>query len=348
MHNITNRLLPNKDRSDELEVFLGTRGGTSKMDERKVAYEEGRLVVEYNKRHQITSIQVAEDYGDSRIRRLEDEVAAALSEAGTEVRQRYLHSLYQTDGFLRHEDEFQILPSPPDAPQPDSLYAKHSFLLEYRYSKSPNLMVSRHRSDRRFSELSLLLNALLQTLTIRIGTIRKEWVVSSVTDGGHYLQLGYFGGKEHRPKAADGFSSTDDLSRLSTVDAQSYYTQLGVTPGDPLQIPDSFTKSLLAYERLDDESKAKFCRASYWTQVSSQLYPISQSASYAALVSAIEVFLPESERCPACGRPTSTENCRTCNQPSSGVTKQFRDFVDKYGCPQRRRGGGTDIRTGTV
>ncbi len=341
MKEVTDRLLPDKSKTDEFEVFIGSRGGTSQIDQRKVVHEGGRLVVEYDRHHQIESINVADDYDESILSSLENQIAEALSEHGTDVGRRYLHSLYLTEGLFRYGDSFQILPSPPDAPQPEFLHAPHSFLLEYRFPKSPHGLVNQHRSTRRFSELSLLLNALLRSLTLPIGTASHEWVVTASPEWNScYLQLGYFGGKEYRPKASDGFSSVKDLGPLDTVDAQSYYRQLGVISGSPLQLPDTFEESLTAYDELDDESKAKLCRASYWSQVSYRVFSTSQSASFAALVSAIEVFLPDPEaRCRECGRPTSTKRCCECNQPISGPTRQFREFVERYvpGIPASHR-----------
>jgi hypothetical protein len=332
MKNVTDRLLPDKDKSDELEVFLGTRGDSKQIESRQVAYEGGQLIIEYSKQHKINAIWVSDNYSPLMISHLQQEIVDALSEDGTEVGQRYLHSLYKTDGFFRHEDSFQILPSPPDAPQPEFLYAQHPFLLEYSYPKSSHQMVNQHRSTRRFSELSLLLNALLRSLYLPSSSATHEWVVTPDPNWtSHYLQLGYFGGKEHRPKAADGFSMTEGLTQIQSVASRSYYAQLGVEPGKSLQLPDIFTKLVIAFDQLNEESKARFCRASYWSHVGSRIFPISKSASFAALVSSIEVFLPDpDERCEKCGRPTSTERCPICNQPIVGPTKQFRDFVDKY------------------
>ena len=341
MKNITDRILPNQNAADELEVFLGTCGDSTQAEPRKVAYEGGRLIVEYTARHQISSICVADDYSESMIRKLERDVTEALSQGDKDVVRRYLHSLYLTDGFYRHGDDFQILPSPPDALQPKFAYAQHSFLLEYSFPKSPHRLVNQHRSSRRFSELSLLLNALLQAIQIPNNNTSHEWVVTPGPEWeSHYLQLGYFGGKEYRAKYADGFSSTEGLSQLEMVDAASYYTNLGVEAGKPLQLPTTFTRSLAAYNKLDEESKTKFCRASYWSHVSSRVFTVSQSAAFAALVSAIEVFLPEpAERCRECGRPTSADRCGSCNQPIAGPTRQFREFVERYapGVPARDR-----------
>jgi len=341
MKNITDRILPNQNAADELEVFLGTRGDSTQAEQRKIAYESGRLIVEYTARHQISSICVADDYGESMIRKLERDVAEALSQGDKEVAQRYLHSLYATDGFYSHKDRFQILPSPPDAPQPDFAYAQHSFLLEYSFPKSPHQLVNQHRSSRRFSELSLLLNALLRAIQLPNSSTTHEWVVTSGPEWAScYLQLGYFGGTEYRAKRADGFSSTEGLSQLEMVDVPSYYTSLGVDSGKPLQLPTTFTESLAAYDKLDEESKTKFCRASYWSHVSSRVFAVSQSAAFAALVSAVEVFLPEPvERCTECGRPTSADRCESCNQPIAGPTRQFREFVERYapGVPARDR-----------
>lgn len=178
MKNITDRILQNQNLADELEAFLGTRGDSQQTEQRKVAYEGGRLIVEYNANHQMRSICVTDDYAEPMIRKLESDVADALSHEGNEVAQRYLHSLYRVDGFYRHADTFQISPSPPDAPQPEFEHAYHSFLLEYSFSKSPHQLVNQHRSSRRFSELSLLLHALLHAVRLPNSSTTHEWVVT--------------------------------------------------------------------------------------------------------------------------------------------------------------------------
>ena len=146
MKDVTNRLLPDRTKSDEFEVLMASRGGESRQSKQTVIYEDGRLVVDYAKNHQISAIRVDDDYGESSLRELERQVRDAVSQDGTEVARQYLHSLYVTDGFYRYGDEFQILPAPPDAPQPTFLHAPHVFLLEYRFGTRPNSMVSKHRS----------------------------------------------------------------------------------------------------------------------------------------------------------------------------------------------------------
>lgn len=202
MKNITNRLV-RSDRIDELEVFLGTRGASTRSEIQglRVLYEDGRLVVEYNKHHRIRSISVADDYGEKRVARLECEVADALSEGDMEVRQQYLHSRQITTGYYRYGSQFQLLPSPPDSPQPGFAYAYHSFLLEFGYPKSPHELVDQHRADRRFSELSLVLNALVRDLQLPSASTTHEWAIipgSPSTSG--FLQLGYRGGRTAPPE----------------------------------------------------------------------------------------------------------------------------------------------------
>jgi hypothetical protein len=332
MKDVTGRLLPDRSKSDEFEVFMGSKSGTAQLDRRRIVREAGRLVIDYDKHHQVESIKVVDDYDESTLRALEAEIADALSEQGKVVEQRYIHSLYATGGFFRHGDVFQILPSPRDAPQPPFLHAPHSLLLEYSFPRSANGLVNAHRSQRRFSELSLLLSALLPTLMVPIGTASHRWAVVTEPEWtSRYVQLGYIGGKDFRPQGSDGFSLVDGLSPLESVDAGLYYTQPGVLSGEPLRLPDTFTKLIDAYERLDEVSKVMFCRASYWSQVSYQVFEVSQSASFAALVSAVEVFLRNADaRCETCGRPISSESCSSCKQPIAGPTKQFRDFVEKH------------------
>ena len=114
-----------------------------------------------------------------------------------------------------------------------------------------------------------MLNALLHALTLPRNTGAHEWIVTPGPEWENkYLQIGYFGGKQYRTRGADGFSTVDGLKPLERVDTKSYYAQIGVISGNPLQLPDSLDESLAAYDRLNSDAKARFCRASYWSQVS--------------------------------------------------------------------------------
>jgi hypothetical protein len=77
---------------------------------------------------------------------------------------------------------------------------------------------------------------------------------------------------------------------------------------------------------LPSGNRAKFDRATFWIDMASRQWNISVSASFAALVSAIESLIERGDihqfKCPTCGTATQHE------VPSA--TRRFKDFFDIY------------------
>lgn len=344
MTDLKSLLLPNEKQQSELELFLTSHfGGSSQIEPNKIRHGE-RLTVEYNRNNsRIKAIYLTDDsLKDDLISKAKDALATNY---GTQVQSFYVHSLKKVTGYFRYANDFQILPALPSAPQPDVLFADHSFIIEYRFEKSTHSHINIHRASKRAREIKLLLNSLLISgLSLPHRSSTYEWVLE-IIDGelkSKYLNLGYYGGIDTREKDKDGFTSVKDYSPISTISAGAYYTIRGITIGEinDLTLPDTFQNSILAFEKLNDANKELFLRASYWTHVAHKTFTISHSAAYSALVTSIEVFLPNpKERCVECNRPTSAESCSSCHQPIAGPTKQFRDFVEKYapGTPEAIR-----------
>ncbi len=81
------------------------------------------------------------------------------------------------------------------------------------------------------------------------------------------------------------------------------------------------TRSLEIVGRLSAGDYERYLRAGYWLLYSKSAWQLSKSASFTALVNAIEALLPE----PA--PPTPCEVCERDTNP--GPTAQFREFLDK-------------------
>lgn len=349
MKNILSEIISDDGQYDELEVFLATTGDSTSDDGKSIEYYGGLVVAEYSSRHRIKALLIDETMEGPRTQSLISEIKEALAHGEPQTAQRYLHSHFPATGWYRREGDFQIIPAPTDAPSLGHLQGPHPFLLEYRYRGSTHMHVDQHRSTRRFSELSLVLNVLLRFLQLPNAYTSHEWVISGSPEWKcEYRQLGYWC-KSLPEIREDGFSSAEAFAPLETEPNDAYYTSLGVTVGAEMRLPESFSQLLSAYEALSEEQKDKFRRASYWVHVSSRVHATSQSASFAALVSAIEVFLPNPEqRCEKCNRPISDERCDECSQPESGPTRQFRDFVERYskGIPKAKRSELYGIRSG--
>src|SRR5262249_458055 len=73
---------------------------------------------------------------------------------------------------------------------------------------------------------------------------------------------------------------------------------------------------------LSRDHRDQFLRASYWFQHAQEVFPLSRSAAFVALVSAVEALMSELQgagRCDACGHSIGP-----------GPTRRFADFVEMY------------------
>jgi hypothetical protein len=85
-------------------------------------------------------------------------------------------------------------------------------------------------------------------------------------------------------------------------------------------------QSICLYHELSPINRAKFDRATFWYDMGSRQWNTSMSASFAALVSAIESLTERGERhrykCPIC--------CEGTEHEVPGPTRRFKDFLSTY------------------
>jgi len=219
----------------------------------------------------------------------------------------------------------QILPPPEDAPRANIEMADHPFILEFPVKSSDLWQVTNHRRIREHRKLTLLLNVLLAGRT-SVPPRRPEhfWAVeASGTDYEiKWVQQFFFAKLDEvmsdqlSPLAAD---------QLEDVDPGEYYTAVG-HDGRGLRVPTDLDESICCYLSLSEINRANFDRASFWIDMASRQWNISVSASFAALVSAIESLTERGKihafECPICGDMAQHEVL--------GPTRLFRDFFDTY------------------
>jgi hypothetical protein len=113
--------------------------------------------------------------------------------------------------------------------------------------------------------------------------------------------------------------------QLEEVKPEEYYTKVG-HDGNGLCVPSDLDQSICGYMALSSGNRAKFDRAAFWMDMASRQWNISVSASFAALVSAIESLIE---------RGNSHEfECRICGEDAQhevpGATRRFKDFFEMY------------------
>ncbi len=237
-------------------------------------------------------------------------------------------SSFRVNGSWRGERSgVQILPPPADAPRAPVEMAKHPFIIEYPVKVSDLSSITNFRRMREHRRLTLLLNVLLAGNTaIQPRRPRHLWAI--VHEDGvtphevKWVQEFYF--------AKIGDTVRDELSSLVSetleeVDSETYFARV-VHDGRGLQVPADLDDSICCYMGLSKLNADKFDRAIFWMDLASRQWNISVSASFAALVSAIESLTGRGEshsfKCPICDKPTQHE--------MPGATRRFKDFFEIY------------------
>ena len=117
--------------------------------------------------------------------------------------------------------------------------------------------------------------------------------------------------------------------QLEEVVPEEYYTKVG-HDGKGLRVPTDLDQSICLYLQLSPMNRANFNRATFWMDMASRQWNISVSASFAALVSAIESLI---------------------NKRGKGSTARFRIFFEKYASGATlndRRNEMYDLRSGIL
>jgi hypothetical protein len=275
----------------------------------------------YNKTGKLIEVRGGPDLCAGDIEGLRHRIESELlTEVATKVRSSVLFSPVPTVGYLRYRDVFQIVPVPADAPRPRfPIIEDHPFLLELKVRSSSNFVITSVRHQRKARQLELLLSSLFD---VRVWSIRPEkrsyWVMD-ISEGAlvlpsKFLQEGY---SWHGAVAElDDFSPTQQLSPVEQINPQEYYPFRAVSVDSALSAPSDIEQQLDKFFSLPMEQREKFLRASYWFQYARAVLRDSKSASFVALVSAIEALMPPAK-----------ERCSHCNQ-IVGVTKRFAHFVE--------------------
>jgi hypothetical protein len=154
-----------------------------------------------------------------------------VESAGLGVNRQVYFCMAPVRGWWRYRDRFQIFSVPEAAPKAGFAFLDHPFLIKFRYTRAPDLVLDSCRRARVVSKLALLLNALLvspvQPLGQRsLGNLRFAWVmIPSEKEGTEpkiaYLQEGYHYDGMCNP--AEDFSPVAHLQPIGAVPPQDYY-----------------------------------------------------------------------------------------------------------------------------
>ena len=226
----------------------------------------------------------------------------------------YIHGQGGVDGFFRRGKEFQLLSVPPEFPYHDVLYADYPCVLQFSFYNSPNRKVRHFRAVQRARELTLLLNLFLTTRikAHRISFALNNWVFDN---GAEFPDTKTENYSKMFPIEVGDFDDVSNHKPLRQIPYSDYYS-LGRNALSR-DIPDVLNALFDKYETLSQMDRDKLFRAAFWLQYASFSRSHCSSASFTAIMSAIETILPKGETCSECGQIKK-------------VSKRFSEFVQEF------------------
>lgn len=284
----------------------------------------------------IVSIEPGPGFDATEWERISKEIEKSILTEPIKVGREYSFSSFRVSGSWRGERSgVQILPPENDAPRAPVEMAEHPFVLEFPIKESNFWPITNYRRMREHRNLTLLLNVLLMGRT-NFYSSRPEHFWGYVPGGGDQYESKwiqkFFSGKL-------GKAVVDELSplagqKLDEMSPEEYYAKVG-HDGKGLRVPLDLDQSICHYNLLSLLNREKFDRAMFWLDIAGRTWNFSSSASFAALVSAIESLTERAEvhqvKCPICLKEVK---CMVCTKDVlhevPGATRRFKDFLDLY------------------
>jgi len=345
----------------DLRLFLNERiGGPGQYNRRSRDANElylpragsaCRIVLIFQEKS-IVAIERGEAFDVSEWNGICEEIERSILVGPLKVGREYSFSSFRVLGSWRGQRSgVQILPPPDHAPRAHVELAAHPFILEFPVQASGAWPVTNHRRMREHRNLTVLLNVLLAGRT-SLQPRRSDhfWAImprdrtaNGTDDEFRWVQQFFFA---RLGEAVIDELSTPTADPLEELEPDEYYSTVG-HDGKGLRAPADLDDSIYRYLELSAGRRAKFDRATFWIDMASRQWNISVSASFAALVSAIESLTERGDihqfQCPTCGKPAQHE--------VPGPTRQFKDFFDTYAPGEslaRRRDQMYSLRSGIL
>ncbi len=240
----------------------------------------------------------------------------------------------KVDGLFAFKDLFRIVPVPENAPSPNQLVAPFPFLLQAKYTSSPNASVD-YKRRRNIATLYIhLLNVLLEPQFALQGSgyTRFAWVLAKdFKDNSEFRQEGYY--FPELSATIDSYSLPGNP--MKEVPVKEYYGSPSLE--HKLVVPDNLESSLELALNLPQEDKRRFCRSCNWIFQAQNSWHYSRSLSFIAHVNAVESLIvnPDNAVCPCCNKPKTSsvklfKNFLDENVPERGLDKKTRDKIYWY------------------
>ena len=344
--NLLDRLMPNGVDQSEFEDLIhrhfGSASGPADGDavflsahnDLPLTASEGNyaLKLSHNKEGALRAIEGGPAFTQDILNDLTKEVHDALiADHGTLIGAAILFSALPVNGSWRHGNLFQIFPVPNAAPRPHQPTAYHPFQIEFPIKNSPDWVIRSRRISRKKQEIGLLLNAFLEGhIIVRNSSARWHWVLLGDSPQWSKTVCAYEGYSFERfqPEKAE-FSLLNESPALEAIAPGEFYSRFGYAGTDwKMHRPENLGELFDRFFALPVGDQKNFLTACFWFHHALRVSQDSESASYIALVQAIEALLPSG----------GSSNCTECGQPKYKLTEQFETFLKTYAA----NGGGIE------
>jgi hypothetical protein len=344
--------------SVELRILLNERfGGPGQYNDRThnpntlylpLAGSSCRIVLTFRD-EKVVDIKPGPALDGAEWEQFSEQIGTSIRVGPLKVGRDYSFSSYRVDGWWRGKlSGVQILPAPHDAPRAHVEMAAHPFILEFPIKESDLWPITNHRRMQKHRKLTCLLNVLLAGRTSQIPRRSEHFWADVATAGDsepniRWVQEFFFA--KLGAAIVDG-PSPPQSQQLKEIDPDEYYVTMG-HDGRGLNVPADLDQLIDCYTTLSEVNQRRCDRATFWFDMASRQWNISVSASFAALVSAIESLTERGAvhgfTCPICGG--------TCRHEVPGATERFRDFFEKYAAAaalRKRRTEMYSLRSGIL
>lgn len=318
----TNLLSPNWGQLDshELRILLANRiGQPGQYDDRKansnrlylpLAGAQCRVILTFCGR-EIATIEAGEGFDQSQWDLIVHEIETSVLTGPKVIGCEYSFAGHRVNGSWNGPHSgVQILPPHPESPVAPIETAEHPFILEFPIQKAKFGLITNYRRIREHRDLTLLLNVLLRCrINFQPRRAPHSWGLIFRENGVHEMQWVencYFGKLDKYVLEAH---SDPAATPLEVIESEHYYAQPMGNDGNGLRVPNDLDESICRYKSLVAKRRAEFDRMAFWLDNASRQWSTSISASFAALISAVESLI---------------------NQAGPGSNKRFRAFLETY------------------
>lgn len=306
--------------SHELRLLFTERiGGPGQYDDQQanpnqlflpLAGDSCRVILTFRGR-QIEAVEPGNSFDRAQWDAIAHEIETSVLAGPTVIGCEHSFAGHRVEGsWSGSRSGVQIIPAHPDSPRAPFEMAEHPFILEFQLQRAGLWSITNHRRIRQHRELTLVLNVLLRSRMSLLPRRPEHFWGMPLNKNGWtdsiWIQNFYSGtlGKclleAHTPAAEP---------LLEVIRSELYYAQPMGIDGEGLRVPDDLDDSICRYLQLAPTRRAEFDRAAFWFDLASRQWAYSMSASFAALVSAIESLI---------------------NRGGPGSTRRFRNFLESY------------------